>query len=108
VGRAVAGTHDPERAYESITSASVLEGLKLDGLGLLPLGEEPAFGEHIATEVDQPRLRSAMLVEMARRPRQLEVHGERGNPPGWLPEDLGTARLTAAAIPFGAGGQPVG
>ncbi len=108
VGRSVAGTLDPERAFESITSTAVLEGLKLDGIGVLPLGEVPAFGEHIATEADRPLLRAAMLAEIAQLPRQLEVHGERCNPLGWLPEDVRDGRVTAAAIPFGAGGRPVG
>jgi signal transduction histidine kinase len=109
VGRAVVGTLEPERAFEAITAPGVLEGLKLDGLAVLPLGETPAFGEHVEAETDRPELRAAMLSELARRPRQLEVHGGNGNAPGWLPESLCNARLAAAAIPFGPGsGKPVG
>ncbi len=108
VGRAVAGTLDPERALESITSTAVVEGLKLDGIGVVPLGQTPAFRERVATESDRPALKAAVLAEMARQPHRLEVHGERSNPPGWLREDLEKGKLTAAAIPFGAGGRPVG
>src|SRR6266508_3222077 len=71
VGRSVAGTLDPERAFESITSTAVLEGLKLDGLALLPLGDAATFGEHVVAEVDLPSRRAVVVREVAVRPRVL-------------------------------------
>src|SRR6266511_3921153 len=68
VGRSVAGTLDPERAFESITSRPVLDGLKLDGLALLPLGDAATFGEHVVAEVDLPSLRAVVVREVALRP----------------------------------------
>ncbi|HEY3062094.1 MAG TPA: HAMP domain-containing sensor histidine kinase [Chloroflexota bacterium] len=108
VGRAVAGTLDPERAFEAITSRAVLDGLKLDGLGVLPLSDPALFGEHVIAELDRPELRGAVVRELALRPRVLEFHGG-GTTLGWLPDELQAPRLAVVAIPFGAGaGRPVG
>ncbi len=109
VGRAVAGTLDPERAFEAITSRPVLDGLKLDGLALLPLGDAATFGEHVVAEVDLPSLRAVVVREVALRPRVLEIHAGASASLSWLPEEVRKLRLAAVAIPFGAGaGRPVG
>lgn len=110
VGRAVVGTLDPERAFQAIADRAVLEGLKLDGLALLPIARPGAFHEHVATECDRPALRGAMIDQLIAHPRQLDLHIAPGRPaPGWVPLDQRREHLVAAAIPFGAGsGRPVG
>lgn len=110
VGRAVAGTLDPERAFEAIAERVVLDGLKLDGLALLPIDSPPAFAGHVASDTDRPILRRALVERLALHPRQIDLHTAPGrSAPDWVPPELRPARLAAAAIPFGAGsGRPVG
>jgi signal transduction histidine kinase len=110
VGRAVAGTLDPERAFKAIAEAAVLDGLKLDGLALLPIGTAPLFQAHIACDLDRPALRDALIDELARQPRPIDLHCGPGRVvEDWVPDHLRGAQLAAAAIPFGAGsGRPVG
>jgi signal transduction histidine kinase len=110
VGRAVVGTLDPERAFQAIAESAVLEGLKLDGLALVPMGSPPAFSEHVASEIDRPLLRAAILEQLVLEPRQIDLHIGPGRPvPSWVPEEVRCARLAVAALPFGAGsGRPVG
>lgn len=110
VGRAVVGTLDPERAFQAIAERAVLEGLKLDGLALLPIDAPAAFGEHVASDADRPLLRAALLGQLVLRPREIDLRTGPGRTvPAWVPSEIRTARLAAAAIPFGAGaGPPVG
>jgi signal transduction histidine kinase len=110
VGRAVVGTLDPERAFQAIAEGAVLDGLRLDGLALLPIGSPATFSEHVATDADRPTLRRAVIERLGLRPRQIELRTGPGRiAPGWLPDDIRTAQLAVAAIPFGAGsGRPVG
>src|SRR5258707_901874 len=110
VGRAVVGTLDPERAFQAIAESVVLDGLKLDGLALLPLDAPPAFNEHVASEADRPTLRAALAAQLVHAPNQIDLRtGPGRHTPDWLPDDVRTARLAIAAIPFGAGsGRPVG
>ncbi len=110
VGRAVAGTLDPERAFQAIAEGAVLDGLKLDGLAILPMDAAPAFHEHVASDLDRPSLRQALMGELLVEPRQIHLHAAPGREvPDWVPDDVRTVRLAAAAIPFGAGpGRPVG
>jgi signal transduction histidine kinase len=111
VGRAVAGTLDPERAFGAITSRTVLDGLKLDGLAVLPIGDPSPFGEQVVAELDRPRLRSAVVRELAERPRLLEVRGgDSASSPRWLSDvEEAETHVAAVAIPFGAGaGRAVG
>jgi len=107
VGRAVAGTLDPARAFQAIADSGVLDGLKLDGLALMPLGTSPLFAEHIATDCDRPALRSALLAQVEAHGQQVDLHTGRGpNLPEWAPPDLDDVFLAAAAIPFGVGANP--
>ena len=69
VGRAVVGTLDPERAFQAIAESVVLDGLKLDGLALVPLDSPPAFNEHVASEGDRPSLRAALAAQLLLVPR---------------------------------------
>src|SRR5207302_10290859 len=69
VGRAVVGTLDPERAFQAIAEGAVLEGLKLDGLALLPLDRPGAFRGHVASEGDRPLLRAALIEQLIAHPR---------------------------------------
>jgi len=110
VGRAVAGTLDPQRAFEAIAQRAVLDGLKLDGLALLPIGTPPEFSAYIATECDRPGLRAALLQQLALEPREIALDTRPGHIlPDWLPDATRDTRLTAAAVPFGAGShRPVG
>jgi signal transduction histidine kinase len=110
VGRAVVGTLDPERAFQAIAEAAVLDGLKLDGLALVPTGTPPAFREHVVCDVDRPQLRSAIAEQLAIEPRQIDLHtGPGRGAPEWVPPSALNTRLAVAAIPFGAGsGRPVG
>jgi signal transduction histidine kinase len=110
VGRAVVGTLDPERAFQAIAERVVLDGLKLDGLALLPIDSPPAFQEHVASDSDRPTLRAALVEELARQPRQIDLRtGPGRTAPDWVPTEIRTAHVAAAAIPFGAGaGRPVG
>jgi len=110
VGRAVVGTLDPERAFEAIAERAVLDGLKLDGLALLPLDFSATFGEHVASDLDRPTLRAAVVAQLSLAPRQIDLRtgpGRRG--PDWVPEDVRGLQLAVAAMPFGAGkARPVG
>jgi signal transduction histidine kinase len=110
VGRAVVGTLDPERAFQAIAEGAVLDGLKLDGLALVPMGSPAAFREHVVCEVDRPTLRSAIVEQLIQQPRQIDLHTGPGRAaPRWVPGDVLDAQLAVAAIPFGAGsGRPVG
>jgi signal transduction histidine kinase len=110
VGRAVVGTLDPERAFQAIAEVAVLDGLKLDGLALLPVGSPASFRAHVASDADRPSLRRALVEQLARQPRQIDVRIDAGrNVPDWVPDDVRGARLAIAALPFGAGsGRPVG
>ncbi len=107
VGRAVAGTLSPGRAFEAITSREVRDTLRLAGLALIPLGDPPAFAEHLACDSDQPLLRLAFAQYSAasRCSEQLGVHSA----PAWLLAELQAAYPGAAAVPFGVGGErPIG
>src|SRR3954452_2289540 len=73
VGRAVAGTLDPERAFAAIATPAVLEGLKLDGIGVLPIGDPPAFGEQVLATIDRPLLRASLVRELSLNPRTIEI-----------------------------------
>jgi signal transduction histidine kinase len=110
VGRAVVGTLDPERAFQAIAESVVLDGLKLDGLALLPLDTPPAFNAHVASEDDRPSLRAALAAQLVDEPRQIDLRtGPGRTTPEWLPDEVRNDRLAIAAIPFGAGsGRPVG
>jgi signal transduction histidine kinase len=110
VGRAVAGTLDPERAFEAIAEGAVLDGLKLDGLALVPLGRPPGFSAHVAADVDRPATRAALREQLVLAPRQIDLQTVSGRDiPEWVPDEARSTRLAAAAIPFGAGsGKPVG
>jgi signal transduction histidine kinase len=110
VGRAVAGTLDPERAFQAIAEGAVLDGLKLDGLAILPIGPTPAFHEHVVSDLDRPSLRQALVDELMAEPRLIHLHAAPGREvPDWVPSDVRNVRLAAAAIPFGAGsGRSVG
>jgi len=110
VGRAVAGTLDPERAFEAITERGVLDGLKLDGLALVPVGPQASFHEHIASGADRPALRQALVSQLVRQSGAVVIHTRRGHhQPLWMPDEVREVRLAAAAIPFGAGAaRPVG
>jgi signal transduction histidine kinase len=110
VGRAVVGTLDPERAFEAIAERVVLDGLKLDGLALLPINSPTPFGEHVASDVDRPTLRAALVAQLGLAPRQIELRvGPGRSMPDWVPHDVRSLHLAVAAIPFGAGtARPVG
>jgi signal transduction histidine kinase len=110
VGRAVVGTLDPERAFQAIAERAVLDGLKLDGLALLPIDVPAAFHAHVASDLDRPALRAALVEQLERQPRQIDLRtGPRRAVPDWVPDEIRSARLAAAAIPFGTGsGRPVG
>jgi diguanylate cyclase (GGDEF)-like protein/PAS domain S-box-containing protein len=88
VGRAVAGTLRPEIAFQAIAAREVRDTLKLDGIALVPLGPNAAFGAHVAGDVDEPRLRE----DLARR---ISVDGTR------IVERGSSVRPSAAALPFG-------
>ncbi|HYY87677.1 MAG TPA: hypothetical protein VFA49_02695, partial [Chloroflexota bacterium] len=110
VGRAVAGTLDAEHALHAITVPPVREGLKLDGLALLPLADPAPFGDHVATahDTEWQMLREALVRELRRRPRDIVLLANRDRP-GWLPTELSERPLAVAAFPFGAGsGRSVG
>src|SRR5207302_7606858 len=110
VGRAVVGTLDPERAFQAIAERVVLDGLKLDGLALLPIDSSAAFLEHVASDHDRPALRAGLVEQLALQPRQIDLRTGPGRAaPHWLSDEIRTLRVAAAAIPFGAGaGRPVG
>src|SRR5262249_23236995 len=110
VGRAVAGTLDPKRAFQAIAEGHVLDGLKLDGLALLPIGPVPVFAEHIGSDCDRPALRVALLEQLSRDPRQIELDTRPGRDvPDWVPDSVRHMRIAAAAVPFGTGtSRPVG
>ncbi len=74
VGRAVVGTLDPERAFHAIAEGAVLDGLKLDGLALVPTGSPPAFHELVAGDLDRPTLRAALRAQLIAQPRQRAPH----------------------------------
>jgi signal transduction histidine kinase len=102
VGRAVAGTLDPKRAFQAIAEVHVLDGLKLDGLALMPTGPSPLFAEHVGSDCDRPTLRAALLDQLARNPRSLELDTRPGRTqPDWLPASVRHMRVAAAAVPFG-------
>jgi signal transduction histidine kinase len=110
VGRAVAGTLDPQRAFQAIAEGPVLDGLKLDGLALMPIGPSEAFSAHVSSDCDRPALRAALLEQVALQPRQVDLDTRPGQgQPDWVPESVCHMRVTAAALPFGAGAhKPVG
>jgi signal transduction histidine kinase len=110
VGRAVVGTLDPERAFQAIAEGAVLDGLKLDGLALVPTGSPCAFREHVVCDLDLPTLRRAIVEQLKEHPLQMELHTGPGRAaPPWVPEEVVNRQLALAAIPFGAGsGRPVG
>lgn len=108
VGRAVAGTLDPALAFQAVTTREVRDLLKLDGLALVPLGDPPAFEEHVACDSDLPLLRAVLAAQSAGTGR-IEVGGGRSALPELLPPEIRDPRLAAAAIPLGAGSEkPVG
>ncbi len=86
----------------------VLDGLKLDGLALLPIDSPAAFLEHVASDNDRPALRAALLEQLALQPRQFDLRTGPGRTvPDWVPDEIRIARVAAAAIPFGTGaGRP--
>ena len=110
VGRAVVGTLDPSRAFEAIAERAVLDGLRLDGLALLPTNGPAAFDEHVASDVDRPALRAALVAQLGLEPRQIDLRTGPGLiMPDWVPEEVRGTFLAVAAIPFGAGNaRPVG
>jgi signal transduction histidine kinase len=110
IGRAVAGTLDPQRAFQAIAETTVLDGLKLDGLALMPIGPSPVFAAHVVSECDRPALRTALLEQLAARPKEIELDTRPGHGmPDWVPSPVRHMRLAAAALPFGAGAhRPVG
>lgn len=110
VGRAVAGTLDPQRAFHAIAEGSVLDGLKLDGLALVPIGPTSGFSAHIASDCDRPALRTVLVDQLALDPRHIELDTRPGQPlPDWVPASVRGKRIAAAALPFGAGShRPVG
>jgi len=110
VGRAVAGTLDPERAFAAIVERAVLDGLKLDGLALLPMNSPGAFEGRVASDVDRPTMRAALVAQLGLKQRQVGLRSGPGRSmPDWVPDDVRGMRLAAAAIPFGAGtARPVG
>ncbi|HLZ27833.1 MAG TPA: HAMP domain-containing sensor histidine kinase [Chloroflexota bacterium] len=110
VGRAVVGTLDPSRAFEAIAERAVLDGLRLDGLALVPTTGSATFAAHIACDVDRPSLRAALVTELGLDSRQIVLRTGPGvTMPGWVPDDIRGTFLSAAAIPFGAGsGRPIG
>jgi signal transduction histidine kinase len=114
VGRAVVGTLDPEQAFEAIAERAVLDGLKLDGLALVPLPmpmHPPAtFAEHVASDLDRRSLRDALVAQLGLEPRQIDLWTGPGRTmPEWVPDDVRGTFLAVAAIPFGAGkARPVG
>jgi diguanylate cyclase (GGDEF)-like protein/PAS domain S-box-containing protein len=106
VGRAVAGALQPEVAFQAIATHEVRDTLKLDGLALMPLSEQSTFHEYVATDDDQPALRTALLQQMADVSRRVEVRGDAGSVPAWLAPALHGLRVSVAAIPFGVGDEP--
>ena len=50
--------------------------LKLDGLALVPIGAIPAFGEHVASEIDRPVLRAALVVRLRPTRQRIDVRGD--------------------------------
>jgi len=110
VGRAVVGTLDPERAFEAIVERAVLDGLKLDGLALLPMNSPAAFEGRVASDLDRPTLRAALVSQLGLKQRQIGLRtGPGRGMPDWVPDDVRGRRLAVAAIPCGAGtARPVG
>jgi signal transduction histidine kinase len=110
VGRAVVGTLDPEQAFEAIAERAVLDGLKLDGLALLPTSSPAAFDGRVASDLDRPTLCAALVVQLGLEQRQIDLRtGPGRRMPDWVPEDVRSMHLAVAAIPFGAGtARPVG
>jgi len=106
VGRAVAGTLNPELAFEAISARAVRDALKVDGLALVPIGDPPAFAEYVACDVDQPLLRASLGARVAEQQRRVEMRGDGKDLQ--LPEALARKRLAGAAVPFGADGRPIG
>jgi diguanylate cyclase (GGDEF)-like protein/PAS domain S-box-containing protein len=98
VGRAVAGTLNLELAFQAILARGVRDTLKLDGLALVPLGEYPAFVEQVATDIDQPELRAALVRQVVADPRRIELAGDERDTPLWLPPQLHGLRVAAAAV----------
>src|SRR5712691_8281200 len=105
VGRAVAGALEPGVAFQAIVGHEVRDTLKLDGLALMALGESAGFGEYVASGDDQPLLRAALVQQMAGGAGRIEVQTGAHSAPAWPPPALHGIRLTAAAIPFGVGGE---
>lgn len=107
VGRAVAGTLMPERAFGAITSREVRDALKLDGIALVPVGDGPGFDGYVVADRDQPALRTVLVEAVERRYRgRAAAHlGEDGV--AW---DAPLAASTgASALPFAvASGPPLG
>src|SRR5207237_4376842 len=87
----------------AITVRAVRDGLKLDGLALLPLATPAAFGDHVAASPDRPALRAALLAELRRQPRQIAAVLSDRDTPDWLPADALDVAVAVAAIPFGVG-----
>jgi diguanylate cyclase (GGDEF)-like protein/PAS domain S-box-containing protein len=96
VGRAVAGTLRPDVAFEAITSAEVLEALKLDGMALQPAeaAGASAFEAHVVCELDRPDLRRRVARRAVGARRTVREE---------------SATFACLAVPFGSrDGAPVG
>jgi signal transduction histidine kinase len=109
VGRAVAGTLNPQLAFEAITTQAVRDELKVEGLALMPIGSTPAFAEYVACTEDQPLLRELLAREIANDPTtHIEVRGDGKDTFTWLPNSVRELRIGATAVQFGADGRQVG
>src|SRR5579859_2345503 len=111
VGRAVAGTLRPEIAFQAITAREVRDTLKVDGIGLIPLGPHPRFVGHQAGDVDQPALREALAEQVGLDGKRIMLGIGHWNAelPEWLPHELRSLDVWVAALPFGAqDSKPVG
>ncbi len=105
IGRAVAGTLDPEAAFQAITARNVRDLMRVDGLALAPLQEPYPFNEYVASDLDQPLVREELARHLAADPRVTQIRGDGKSAPEWLPQPIRDLHVAAAALPFGAGSE---
>ncbi len=107
VGRAVAGTLDPQLAFSAITGREVRDTLKLDGMALVPLHDSSAFAPHVAATRDAPLLRSGIVAAVEKSDEMVAYSGDGPGGLSQVAREKDAEHLSAVGIPFRVGGDRV-
>ena len=105
VGRAVAETRNHDVAFRAITAVNVRDDLRLEGLGLLPLRDPPAFEPAGVGSVPVHHLAHQVLSRMRQEPAVVSLTSAGTSGDGAPP----ARPMAAVGVPFGPDpAQPIG